>query len=35
MRPLSRLFGAFKHEGPPVALEDMERAVANGALDPK
>ena len=35
MRPLSRLFGAFKHEGPPVALEDMERAVANGALDTK
>ena len=35
MRPLSRLFGAFKHEGPPVTLEDMERAVADGALDTK
>ena len=35
MRPLSRLFGAFKHEGPPVTLEDMERAIASGALDTK
>ena len=35
MRPLSRLFGAFKHEGSPVTLDDMERAVADGALDTK
>lgn len=27
MRPLARLFGALKHDGPPVALEDMERAT--------
>lgn len=33
IRPLSRLFGAFKHEGPPVTLEDMERAIADGAND--
>ncbi len=29
--PLSRLFGVLKHEGPPVTLEDMERAVVEGA----
>ena len=28
---LSRLFGAFKHEGPPVTLREMERAIAEGA----
>ena len=33
IRPLSRLFGAFKHEGPPVSVQDMERAVADGAND--
>lgn len=33
VRPLSRLFGAFKHEGLPVTLEDMERAVADGASE--
>ena len=33
VRPLSRLFGALKHEGPPVTLEDMERAVEEGATD--
>ena len=31
VRPLSRLFGALKHEGPPVTLEDMERAIADVA----
>ncbi len=31
VRPLSRLFGAFQHDGPPVTLEDMERAIADGA----
>ena len=31
LRQLSRLFGAFKHEGPPVTLEEMERAIAEGA----
>lgn len=33
VRPLSRLFGVLKYEGPPVTLEDMERAVAEGAND--
>ena len=33
VRPLSRLFGAFKHDGSPVTLNDMERAVADGAND--
>ena len=33
VRPLSRLFGAFEHCGPPVSLEDMDRAVADGAND--
>ena len=28
---LSRLFGAFKHEGPPVTLNEMEHAIAEGA----
>ena len=32
IRPLSRLFGVLKYEGPPVTLEDMERAAAEGAV---
>ena len=28
VRPIDRLFGALKHDGPPVTLEDMERTVA-------
>ena len=31
MRPVARLFGAFGHDGPPASLEDMERAIAEGA----
>ena len=31
VRPLARLFGALKHDGPPRTLEDMERAIAEGA----
>ena len=31
VRPLSRLFGALKHEGPSVTLQDMERGAADGA----
>ena len=26
VRPLARLFGALEHDGPPVTLEEMERA---------
>ncbi len=31
VRPLSGLFGALRHEGPPVTLQDMDRAVAEEA----
>ncbi len=31
VRPISRLFGALRHDGPAVTLEEMERAVADGA----
>ena len=33
VRPLMRLFGAFRHAGQPVSLEAMDRAVADGACD--
>ncbi len=33
VRPLKSLFGALQHDGPPVPLEDMERAIAEGARD--
>ena len=33
MRPVARLFGAFGHDGPPASLEDMERAIAEGASE--
>ena len=33
VRPVGRLFGILKHDGPPVTLEDMERAVAEGACE--
>ena len=33
IRPLSRLFGALRHEGPTVTLSEMERAIAEGAND--
>ena len=33
MRPLARLFGALKYDGPPKTLEDMERAIADGARE--
>ena len=31
VRPISRLFGVVKYDGPPVSLEDMERSIAAGA----
>lgn len=31
VRPVGRLFGALRHGGPPVTLEQMEKAVADGA----
>ena len=32
VRPVGRLFGALRHDGPPVTLEQMEKAVADGAV---
>lgn len=31
VRPVARLFGALRHDGPPVTLDQMEKAVADGA----
>ena len=33
VRPIGRLFGALKHDGPPVTLENMERAIAEGVCE--
>ena len=33
VRPVGRLFGALKHDGPPLTLEDVERAIAEGACE--
>ncbi|WP_419950399.1 AbrB/MazE/SpoVT family DNA-binding domain-containing protein [Candidatus Palauibacter sp.] len=33
VRPISRLYGALRYDGPPVTLEEMEQAVAEGARD--
>ena len=33
MRPIGRLFGALKHEGPHARLDDMERGIAEGACE--
>lgn len=33
IRPIGRLFGALKHDGPPAMLEDMDRAIAEGACE--
>lgn len=30
VRPVRRLYGAFRHAGPPVTVEEMEEAVAAG-----
>ena len=31
VKPIDRLFGALKYDGPPVSLQEMERAIAEGA----
>ena len=31
VRPLSRLYGVLRHDGPTVTLEDMERAIVEGS----
>ena len=32
-RPVSRLFGALKYDGPPKTLEDMDRGIVEGAIE--
>ena len=31
VRPIRRLFGVLRHDGPPVTAEEMEQAAAAGA----
>ena len=31
VRPIGRLYGALQYDGPTVTLDDMERAIADGA----
>ena len=31
VRPVERLFGAIKYDGPPVSIDDMNRAIVEGA----
>ncbi|MYE32273.1 MAG: AbrB/MazE/SpoVT family DNA-binding domain-containing protein [Chloroflexi bacterium] len=31
VRPIQRLFGALRYDGPPVSLEDMDTAIADSA----
>ena len=33
VRPTSRLYGSLKYDGPPVSLEEMEDAIAEGAVE--
>ena len=33
VRPIDRLFGVLRHDGPAATLEDMERAIVDGACD--
>ncbi len=33
VRPIRGLFGILKHDGPPVTVEDMEQAAADGASE--
>ena len=32
VRPVARLFGILKYDGPPVTPKDMERAIAEAAV---
>ena len=34
VRPIQRLFGILTHDGPPATLDDMQRAIAEGAARP-
>ena len=33
VRPIARLFGALRHDGPAATLDDMERAIVDGATE--
>ena len=33
LRPIHRLFGMLKYDGPAVTIEDMERGIAEGACE--
>ena len=33
VRPIERLCGSLRHDGPTVTLEDMENAIAAGAIE--
>ena len=33
VRSIDRLFGVLKSDGPPATLDDMERAIAEGATE--
>jgi AbrB family looped-hinge helix DNA binding protein len=33
VRPIRRLFGALRHDGTPVTVEEMEQAAADGASE--
>ena len=33
VRSINRLFGALRHDGPVVTLEEMEQAIADGACE--
>ncbi len=32
VKPIQRLYGVLEHNGPPVSLNDMERAIGEAAL---
>ena len=32
VRPLQQLYGALEYDGPPVSLDDMDRAIGEAAL---
>ena len=33
IRPLSRLYGTLKHDGPAATLQEMDRAIEEGAIN--
>ena len=35
VRPIQRLFGILTHDGPSATLDDMQRAIAEGAARPR